>query len=104
MSAHSARRARTIGRGRCGGSRLFVLGVAIHGLRCSGVARARNFQLLAQSGFELVANVRVFAEEEARVFAALAHALAAKAEPGAGFFDEALFDAEIRSEERRVGK
>src|SRR5713101_1868433 len=62
---------------------------------CAGPDRRRNLQLLAKSGFELVANVRVFLEKDAGVLAALAHALAGEAEPCAGFFDDALIHTEV---------
>src|SRR5713226_3014058 len=64
----------------------------------SGGARSaglRDFEFLAQGVFELVANVLVFLEEDAGVFAALAHALASVAEPRAALLDDALVDSEI---------
>jgi hypothetical protein len=60
-----------------------------------GVIGERNFQLLAQHGFEFFANVLMFLEELAGVFAALAHALAAEADPRAALFQDAAVDAEI---------
>src|SRR5216683_5917412 len=58
-------------------------------------ARHWNFELLAQRIFQLVANIRVFLEEYARILAALAHAFPAEADPRAALLEHALFDAQI---------
>src|SRR5713101_4240760 len=62
---------------------------------CAGPDGLGNLQLLAKSGFQLVANVRVFLEEDAGVLAALAHALPGKAEPSPAFFYDALIHTEV---------
>src|SRR6266478_6207854 len=59
------------------------------------IARHRDFELLAQNVFQFVPNILVFSEEDTRVLAALAHALAAKADPRAALFEHALFNAQI---------
>ncbi len=59
------------------------------------IARHRDFQLLPQRIFQLVADILIFFEEAAGVFAALAHALAAEADPRAALFEHALFNAQI---------
>jgi len=59
------------------------------------IARHRDFELLPQRVLQLVADILVFLEEDARVFAALAHALAAEADPRAALFEHALFNAQI---------
>src|SRR6266446_482083 len=69
-------------------------GVAV-GACCAGVARLWDFEFLAQGGFELFANVFVFLQEDAGVIAALAHALAAKADPRTALFEQAFFDTEV---------
>src|SRR5260370_9992710 len=69
-------------------------GVAV-GACCAGVARLWDFEFLAQGGFELVADVFVFLQEDAGVFAALAHSLATEANPRAALLEQALFDAEV---------
>src|SRR6266478_9457745 len=61
----------------------------------AGIAGRRDFEFLTQGGFELVADVFVFLQEDAGVFAALAHALAAKADPRAAFLEQAFVDAEV---------
>src|SRR5215472_818166 len=69
--------------------------VAIGAGRGSAWIGRGNFELLAQGVLEFFANVLVFLEEKSRIFAALAHALAAKAEPCAGLFDNTLVHAEV---------
>src|SRR5215467_2810384 len=73
-------------RGRCLHWRLFAVrssggcrGVAVRAGICARIARCGNFHLLAQSVFELLANVRIFLQENARILAALPHALPAEA-------------------------
>src|SRR5271154_5963150 len=55
----------------------------------------RDSHLLAKRVLELVADVRVLAQEHARIFAPLTEPLAAKRYPRAGFFQDALIHAEI---------
>src|SRR5271157_3611445 len=70
--------------------------VAVGARRCSvRTARNRNLELLAQSVFQLVADILIFFQERARVFAALAHALTAVAKPRAALLDYPLIHAEI---------
>src|SRR6202166_488246 len=56
---------------------------------------AGDFHFFAERGFEFVANVFVFLEEDASVLAALAHAFAGVADPVAGLFQDAFVDAEV---------
>src|SRR4029077_18215913 len=60
-----------------------------------GILGRRDLHLFAQRDFEFVADVLVFAEEQASVFAALAHALGVIADPGAALFEQALVDAQV---------
>src|SRR5882762_4817176 len=69
-------------------------GVAV-GACCAGVARLWDFEFLAQGGFELFADVLVLLQEDTGVFAALAHARAAEADPRAALFQHALFNTQI---------
>ena len=63
---------------------------------CAGAAVGRgDAQLLTERTFQLLADVFVFLQEDAGVFAALAHAFAAEADPCAGFLEDALIDAEV---------
>src|SRR5579871_902476 len=62
---------------------------------CGVSVWARDFEFFAQSVFQFFANVRVFFEKDAGVFAALAHAFTAKADPRAGLFKNALVHAEV---------
>src|SRR6266478_189000 len=61
----------------------------------NGAVRAWDFHFFAERGFQFGADVFVFLQEDAGVFAALAHAFAAVADPGTGFFEDALVDAEV---------
>ena len=70
-------------------------GVAVRPWSRARIARLRNLHLLAQRVFQLLANVRVFLQENSRILAALAHAFAAKAEPRSCFFNQPLVHAEI---------
>ena len=67
------------------------------GRRRSGTDTAgnRNFELLAQSKFQFIAHIFIFLEEDASVFTALAHAVAAKADPRAALFQDATIHAQI---------
>src|SRR6266853_3145094 len=55
---------------------------------CIAIAnvRDRNAHLLAQCAFELVADVGMFLQKQARIITPLAQTLAAEGNPGAGFF------------------
>src|SRR6266705_150364 len=77
---------------RCGRSRSRV---AIRSRTRTGIARLRNFELLAQRVFQLFANVRVFLQENARILAALPQAFPAKAQPRSRLLDQALVHAEV---------
>src|ERR1700688_4884825 len=71
-------------------------GVTVGARRCgAGVAGLRDSELLAQSGFELFADVFVLLQEDTGIFSALAHTLAAKADPRPALFEQAFFDAEV---------
>src|SRR6267142_1619112 len=59
------------------------------------IAGDRYFQPLAQRVFQLVANVLVFLQENPRILTALAHALAAEADPRPALFQHTFIDAEI---------
>src|SRR6266404_316143 len=61
----------------------------------SGAVRAWDFHFFAERGFEFGADVFVFLEEDAGVFAALAHAFASVADPGAGLFQDTFVHAEV---------
>src|SRR5438876_2526597 len=70
-------------------------GVAVRSGTRTGIARLRNFELLAQRMFQLFANVRVFLQENARILAALPHAFPAKAKPRSRLLDQAFVHAEV---------
>src|SRR5271165_420678 len=57
--------------------------------------RGGQLQLLAQRHFQLAADVLVFLEEDAGVFAALAQAFSAVTNPRAALFEKAFINAEI---------
>src|SRR5216684_2122080 len=69
--------------------------VAVGAGSCVRIAGHWYFQPLAQRVFQLVANILIFLQENARILAPLAHALAAEADPRPALFQHALFDAEI---------
>src|SRR5580704_4294709 len=70
--------------------------VAIRTRRCGvGTAGNRDLKLLAQSIFQLVADVLIFLQEGTRVFAALAHAFTTIAEPRAALLDDPFVHAEV---------
>ncbi len=52
----------------------------------SGTVGAGDLHFFSERGFELDADVFVFLEEDPGIFAALTHAFAGIADPGAGFF------------------
>src|SRR5882762_5728303 len=62
---------------------------------CARVNRQRDLKFLTQCGFKFVADVFVFLQEDAGVLAALAHALAAKADPRAVLLQQTFFYAEV---------
>src|SRR4029077_54303 len=81
---------------RGSGSGLIRLGNAVRSVRkSSGAVGSRDFHFFTEGGFEFVADVFVFLEENAGVFAALAHAFAGVADPSARLFEDALIDAEV---------
>src|SRR5579863_9679131 len=63
--------------------------------KASGTVGAGDFHFFAERGFELVADVLVLLEEDAGVFAALPHAFAGIADPGAGLFQDTFVHAEV---------
>src|SRR5690606_7696708 len=56
---------------------------------------AQQARAFAHALFDSRRDLGIVLEELARIFAALAHALAVVGEPGAGLFDDAALDAEV---------
>src|SRR5581483_4163328 len=82
-------------RSRRGHGRLFMMCRAVRTGSRRGAVRAWDFQLLAQHSFELLADVRILLQKDSRVFATLAHALAAEADPRTGLLQHSFLDAQI---------
>src|SRR5690348_2838104 len=62
---------------------------------CAGIPGNRDFQLLAQRIFQLVANIPVFLQERSRILSSLAHALAAEAQPSPALLHQPLVHSKI---------
>src|ERR1700723_286081 len=64
-------------------------------LRVLGSARCRKAECLAKLVFDFIAYVRMFAQEQSRIFSALAQALTLVGNPRAGFFQHAIRHTEV---------
>src|SRR5215472_4633020 len=62
---------------------------------CARIAWLRNLHFFAQRVFQLLANVRIFLQENARILAPLSHAFAAKAEPRSALLQQPLVHAKV---------